>query len=160
LRLAGPQFALATLSFSARTVIVLNEMEDITQGAQGLVVNRPLLLGLQLGPQEFFWLCLLLLALTWLAMKNLLSSQWGRVFEALRDSPIATDAMGVGVLHHKVSAFALGSAPGSRSTTPTMFRPNSRAKYEKASWNVIMSRLLMSLSAECIFALSASSFFT
>ncbi|MEW5903335.1 MAG: ATP-binding cassette domain-containing protein [Pseudomonadota bacterium] len=112
LRLAGPQFALATLSFSALTVIVLNEMEDITQGAQGLVVNRPLLLGLQLGPQEFFWLCLLLLALTWLAMKNLLSSQWGRAFEALRDSPIATDAMGVGVLHHKVSAFALGSALG------------------------------------------------
>ncbi len=112
LRLAGPQFALATLSFSALVVITLNELEDITQGAQGLVVDRPLLQGIQLGPQEFFWLCLVLLALTWLAMKNLLSSQWGRAFEALRDSPIATDAMGVGVFHHKVSAFALGSALG------------------------------------------------
>jgi branched-chain amino acid transport system permease protein len=112
LRLAGPQFALATLSFSALTVTTLNEMESITQGAQGLVVDRPTLFGLHLGPEGFFWLCLALLALTWIAMKNLLSSHWGRAFEALRDSPIATDAMGVGVFHHKVAAFALGSALG------------------------------------------------
>ncbi|MDH4274459.1 MAG: ATP-binding cassette domain-containing protein, partial [Gammaproteobacteria bacterium] len=112
LRLEGPQFALATLSFSALTVTVLNELEFLTQGAQGLQVTRPLLFGITLGPQGFFWLCLGLLALTWLAMKNLLSSQWGRAFEALRDSPIATDAMGVGVFRHKVAAFALGSALG------------------------------------------------
>ncbi len=45
-------------------------------------------------------------------MKNLLCSHWGRAFEALRDSPIATDAMGVGVFRHKVIAFALGSGLG------------------------------------------------
>ena len=45
-------------------------------------------------------------------MRNLLSSQWGRAFEALRDSPIATDAMGVGTYRHKVAAFALGSGLG------------------------------------------------
>jgi branched-chain amino acid transport system permease protein len=45
-------------------------------------------------------------------MHNLLSSQWGRTFEALRDSPIATDAMGVGTFRRKVAAFALGSALG------------------------------------------------
>ena len=112
LRLEGPQFALATLSFSALTATTLNELESITQGAQGLQVDRPLLFGMHLGPQGFFWLCLVLLALTWMAMKNLLSSHWGRAFEALRDSPIATDAMGVGVFRHKVGAFALGSALG------------------------------------------------
>lgn len=112
LRLEGPQFALATLSFSALTATTLNELESITQGAQGLQVDRPMLFGLHLGPQAFFWLCLVLLAITWIAMKNLLSSQWGRAFEALRDSPIATDAMGVGVFRHKVAAFALGSGLG------------------------------------------------
>nr|WP_283744174.1 ATP-binding cassette domain-containing protein [Sideroxydans sp. CL21] len=112
LRLEGPQFALATLSFSALTATTLNELESITQGAQGLQVDRPLLFGLHLGPQAFFWLCLVLLAFTWIAMKNLLSSHWGRAFEALRDSPIATDAMGVGVFRHKVAAFALGSGLG------------------------------------------------
>ncbi len=111
-RLEGPQFALATLSFSALAETALNEMESITKGAEGLEIDRPLLFGLHLDQQGFFWLCLAMMALTWIAMKNLLSSHWGRAFEALRDSPIATDAMGVGVLRHKVGAFALGSGLG------------------------------------------------
>ncbi len=112
LRLEGPQFALATLSFSALSGTVLNEWESLTLGAQGLQLARPTLFGLHLGPQGFYWACVLLLALVWLAMRNLLSGQWGRAFEALRDSPIATDAMGVGTYRHKVLAFAFGSALG------------------------------------------------
>ncbi|MBW8364545.1 MAG: branched-chain amino acid ABC transporter ATP-binding protein/permease [Rhizobium sp.] len=112
LRLEGPQFALATLSFSALSATVLNEWEGLTLGAQGLQVSRPPFLGMTLDAPEFFWLCLLLLALVWIAMRNLLSSQWGRAFEALRDSPIATDAMGVGTYRHKVAGFALASGLG------------------------------------------------
>jgi ABC-type branched-subunit amino acid transport system ATPase component/ABC-type branched-subunit amino acid transport system permease subunit len=112
LRLDGPQFALATLSFTALTTIFLNELEPLTQGAQGLSLSRPPLLGRVLTPRDFYWLCMGLLALVWMAMRNLLSSQWGRAFEALRDSPIATDAMGVGTYRHKVAGFALGSGLG------------------------------------------------
>lgn len=113
LRLEGPQFALATLSFSALTVTTLNEWESLTGGAQGLQLDRPTLLGLHLGAAGFYWLCMILLALVWMLMRNLLSSHWGRAFEALRDSPIATDAMGVGTYRFKVAAFAIGSALGS-----------------------------------------------
>lgn len=113
LRLEGPQFALATLSFSALTVTVLNEWEGLTGGAQGLQLDRPDFLGIKLDAAAFYWLCMLLLALVWMVMRNLLSSHWGRSFEALRDSPIATDAMGVGTYRHKVAAFAIGSALGS-----------------------------------------------
>jgi ABC-type branched-subunit amino acid transport system ATPase component/ABC-type branched-subunit amino acid transport system permease subunit len=113
LRLEGPQFALATLSFSALTTTFLNELESFTGGAQGLTVIRPPLFGMTLKAQGFYWLCLAVLVLVWLAIRNLLSSQWGRAFEALRDSPIATDAMGVGTYRHKVAAFALSSALGS-----------------------------------------------
>src|SRR5207237_9107170 len=112
LRLEGPQFALATLSFTALNVTVLNEFEWLTGGAQGLSFTRPPLLGHALSPPEFYWLCMALLALVWVAMRTLLASQWGRAFEALRDSPIATDAMGVGTYRHKVAGFALGSALG------------------------------------------------
>src|SRR3989454_87329 len=112
LRLEGPQFALATLSFTALTVTALNELEWLTGGAQGLSLTRPPLLGHLLGANEFYWLCMALLAVVWVAMRNLLASQWGRAFEALRDSPIATDAMGMGTYRHKVAAFALGSALG------------------------------------------------
>jgi branched-chain amino acid transport system permease protein len=112
LRLEGPQFALATLSFTALTVTVLNELEWLTGGAQGLSLVRPPLLGHVLTAREFYWLCMAVLAVVWVAMRNLLASQWGRAFEALRDSPIATDAMGVGTYRHKVAGFALGSALG------------------------------------------------
>jgi branched-chain amino acid transport system permease protein len=113
LRLEGPQFALATLSFMALSATVLNEWESLTLGAQGLTVSRPPLFAHAVNAQGFYWLCLIFLALVWMAMRNLLSSQWGRAFEALRDSPIATDAMGVGTYRHKVIGFALGSALGS-----------------------------------------------
>jgi ABC-type branched-subunit amino acid transport system ATPase component/ABC-type branched-subunit amino acid transport system permease subunit len=112
LRLEGPQFALATLSFTALCATALNELEWLTNGAQGLSITRPLLLGHALDARGFFWLCIVILALVWLAMRNLLSSQWGRAFEALRDSPIATDAMGVGTYRHKVAGFAFGSGLG------------------------------------------------
>ncbi len=112
LRLEGPQFALATLSFSALSATILNEWESLTQGALGLQIVRPPLFGMALDSKGFYWFCLLLLGLVWMAMKNLLFSQWGRAFEALRDSPIATDAMGIGTYRHKVAGFALGSALG------------------------------------------------
>lgn len=112
LRLEGPQFALATLSFSALSTTVLNEWEGLTMGAQGLSLIRPALFGFSFNAQGFYWLCLILLVLVWMAMRNLLSSQWGRAFEALRDSPIATDAMGVGTYRHKVAGFAFGSSLG------------------------------------------------
>ncbi len=112
LRLEGPQFALATLSFSALSTTVLNEWESLTGGAQGLSLIRPPVLSFTFKAQGFYWLCLVLLALVWMAMRNMLSSQWGRAFEALRDSPIATDAMGVGTYRHKVAGFAMGSALG------------------------------------------------
>lgn len=112
LRLEGPQFALATLSFSALTTAIINEWESLTHGAQGLQVPRPPVLGMVLDAPGFYWLCFGLLALVWMAMRNLLSGRWGRAFEALRDSPIATDAMGVGSYRHKVVAFAFGSSLG------------------------------------------------
>ncbi|MFI5303199.1 MAG: ATP-binding cassette domain-containing protein [Nitrospiria bacterium] len=112
LRLEGPQFALSTLSFSALTATTLNELEQLTGGAQGLSVNRPHLFGHILNAKGFYWLCLIFLALVWISMKHLLASHWGRAFEAVRDSPIATDAMGVGTHRFKIMAFAFGSALG------------------------------------------------
>ena len=112
LRLEGPQFALSTLSFMALTATALNEWESLTGGAQGLSVPRPAIFGLAHDAKGFYWFCLIILALGWMAMRNFLSSQWGRAFEALRDSPVATDAMGIGTHRHKAAAFILGSGLG------------------------------------------------
>ncbi|HEY9100665.1 branched-chain amino acid ABC transporter ATP-binding protein/permease [Chitinimonas sp.] len=113
LRLEGPQFALATLSFGSLAVLCLNEMESVTMGAQGLSVNRPPLPGgIALTATTFYWVTLALLALLWFASRQLMEGRWGRAIAALRNSPIATDALGIGALKHKVLAFAFGSALG------------------------------------------------
>src|SRR3569833_3707592 len=80
LRLEGPQFALATLSFSALSATTLNEWEGLPLGAQGLQVSRPPFLGMPLDAPGFFWLCLLLLALVWLVLCFLLFLFWVCVF--------------------------------------------------------------------------------
>lgn len=109
LRLEGPQFALSTLSFATLSVIVLNEFESVTNGALGLSVTRPRLFGLLLDSTGFYWLCLATLFVAWEASQSLLKSRFGLAIEALRDSPTATDALGIGALRHKVLAFAWGS---------------------------------------------------
>jgi len=48
--------------------------------------------------------------MSWWVSQILLKSRFGLSIEALRDSPTATDALGIGTLRHKVLAFAWGSA--------------------------------------------------
>ncbi len=110
LRLEGPQFALSTLSFATLTVIFLNESESITNGALGLSIIRPSLFNIVLDSTRFYWFCLMILFITWWASQLLLRSRFGLAIEALRDSPTATDALGIGALRHKALAFAWGSA--------------------------------------------------
>jgi branched-chain amino acid transport system permease protein len=58
---------------------------------------------------EYFWLVGALLALSLLVVHRILKSHIGRSFEALRDSPIACDCMGVSVYRHKVVAFVISA---------------------------------------------------
>lgn len=110
LRLEGPQFALSTLSFATLSVIFLNESESVTNGALGISIVRPSLFGLNLDSKSFYWFCLVILFVAWWASQLLLKSRFGLAIEALRDSPTATDALGIGTLRHKALAFAWGSA--------------------------------------------------
>ncbi len=50
------------------------------------------------------------LVLTVLVVNRILKSHLGRAFEALRDSPIASDCMGVSVYRYKVYAFVISAA--------------------------------------------------
>ena len=59
---------------------------------------------------EYYWLAVILLVLTILVINRILASHLGRAFEALRDSPIASDCMGVSVYKYKVLAFVTSAA--------------------------------------------------
>jgi ABC-type branched-subunit amino acid transport system ATPase component/ABC-type branched-subunit amino acid transport system permease subunit len=120
LRVTGPYLAMVTLAFGTIIQILINETTDLTNGPLGIKLNTPLFVdwrGLgdtikifdmtlkRMKEVEFYYLCAIALVLTILVINRLLASHLGRAFEALRDSPIASDCMGVSVYRHKVLAF-------------------------------------------------------
>jgi branched-chain amino acid transport system permease protein len=59
---------------------------------------------------QFYYVTAIALVVTLVVISRLLASRYGRAFEALRDSPIASDCMGVSVYKHKVLAFVTSAA--------------------------------------------------
>ena len=110
LRVTGPYLAMVTLAFGTIIQILINEMTFITEGPIGLKVAKPIFLGHKLHEVEYYYLVLALLAVALLVVHRILKSHLGRAFEALRDSPVACDCMGVSVYRYKVYAFVISAA--------------------------------------------------
>jgi branched-chain amino acid transport system permease protein len=110
LRVTGPYLAMVTLAFGTIVQILINEMTFLTEGPLGIKVPKPSFWGHRLGEVEFFYLVALLMVLSLIVVNRILKSHLGRAFEALRDSPIASDCMGVSVYRYKVYAFVISAA--------------------------------------------------
>jgi len=109
LRVTGPYLAMVTLAFGTIIQILINEMDFLTEGPLGIKIPKPSLAGMQFSEHGFYWLVLVLMALSLLVVDRILKSQLGRAFEALRGSPVASDCMGVSVYRYKVFAFVISA---------------------------------------------------
>ena len=110
LRVTGPYLAMVTLAFGTIIQILINEMTFLTEGPIGIKVAKPIFFGHKLHEVEYYYLVLALLAVALLVVHRILKSHLGRAFEALRDSPVACDCMGVSVYRYKVYAFVISAA--------------------------------------------------
>jgi ABC-type branched-subunit amino acid transport system ATPase component/ABC-type branched-subunit amino acid transport system permease subunit len=110
LRVTGPYLAMVTLAFGTIIQILINEMTFLTEGPIGVKVAKPLMFGHKLNEVEYYYVVLVLMALALLFVHRILKSHLGRAFEALRDSPVACDCMGVSVYRYKVYAFVISAA--------------------------------------------------
>jgi len=114
LRVTGPYLAMVTLAFGTIIQIFINEMTELTNGPLGITLPPPRVLGLLEGAVgrrlEFYYVVCAALLLTILIVNRVVRSPFGRAFEALRDSPIACDCMGVSVYRYKVYAFVVSAA--------------------------------------------------
>ncbi|MCJ2065491.1 branched-chain amino acid ABC transporter ATP-binding protein/permease [Methylobacterium sp. J-088] len=121
LRVTGPYLAMVTLAFGTIVQIFINELTPLTNGPLGITLPpaRVLdfsLLGLQAPwgaagrKLEFYYLVCAALLVTIVVVNRVVRSPYGRAFEALRDSPIACDCMGVSVYRYKVYAFVISAA--------------------------------------------------
>src|SRR5450631_1330633 len=110
LRVTGPYLAMVTLAFGTIVQILINEMTFLTEGPLGIKVPKPSLFGHKLNELEYFEFVAALMVLALIAVNRILRSHLGRAFQALRDSPVACDCMGVSVYRYKVYAFVVSAA--------------------------------------------------
>jgi branched-chain amino acid transport system permease protein len=110
LRVTGPYLAMVTLAFGTIIRILINEMTFLTEGPIGIKVAKPILFGHKLTEHEYYYVVLVAMVLALIVVHRVLKSHLGRAFEALRDSPVACDCMGVSVYRYKVYAFVVSAA--------------------------------------------------
>ena len=109
LRVTGPYLAMVTLAFGTIIQILINEMTFITEGPLGIKISKPVIFGAKLTEVGYFYLVAALMVVSLIVVHRILKSNLGRAFEALRDSPIASDCMGVSVYRYKVYAFVISA---------------------------------------------------
>ena len=125
LQVTGPYLAMVTLAFGTIIQILINEMTFLTNGPMGITLQKPLLIDFRdwnvpedsffdmkpayMREFEFYFIVVLFLLLSIVFVNRVIASRYGRAFEALRDSPIASDCMGVSVYKHKVLAFVISA---------------------------------------------------
>ena len=101
LRLSGVYLAMATLGFGEVVRVLILNAESLTGGA----------LGLNAIPQlTQWWHVLAAVVVVLLLLWRLRRSRTGRAFQAIREDTVAASLMGIGVMAHKMLAFALGAA--------------------------------------------------
>jgi branched-chain amino acid transport system permease protein len=110
-RLEGFYLALATLALAQLFVVVLNEGGTVTGGTGGIANYRlPDIFGLHIRGPWYTAIIVGLLLATYLVLRRLDRSWFGRACRAVRDNPEAAAAMGVNVTRTKVITFTLTSA--------------------------------------------------
>ncbi|HTZ01753.1 MAG TPA: branched-chain amino acid ABC transporter permease [Xanthobacteraceae bacterium] len=111
LRFEGPYLALVTLAMAVAMPQLLKYFGAWTGGQQGInLVKVQPPPGLGVGHDT--WLYLLVLAVLILAMRvaaNILNGRTGRAFVAIRDHPIAAEAMGIHAARYKTLAFGIST---------------------------------------------------
>lgn len=112
LRLEGLYLALATFALALAVPQILKYFEHWTGGSQGIVLSKPAPpAGLPLtADQWLYFLALATLLVLFVLAWNLLRSRTGRAIVAIRDHPIAAEAMGIDSSLYKALTFGVSAA--------------------------------------------------
>jgi branched-chain amino acid transport system permease protein len=113
LRLRGHYLALATfaLAVAMPQILKYKKIEDWTGGVQGIVLIKPdAPFGLRVTADQWLYLfTLAIAAVLFLLAWNILRGRTGRAMTAIRDNPIAAEAMGVNAAFYKSATFGVSA---------------------------------------------------
>ena len=112
LRLEGLYLALATFALALAVPQILKYFEHWTGGSQGIVLSKPNPpWGLTLSPDQWlYFFTLAILVVLFVLAHNLLAGRTGRAIVAIRDNPIAAEAMGINTALYKSLTFGVSAA--------------------------------------------------
>lgn len=84
---------------------------SLTRGPLGIMaIPKPSFLGFEITtPRQFYFMILVLVALSTLVVSNLMKSRVGYAILAIRDDELAAEAMGIHVFRYKMIVFILSS---------------------------------------------------
>lgn len=110
LRLTGLYLAITTMASAFIVNHLVLEFDWLTNGASGIFVNQPTILGYAFDTDtKFFYLCAFFGVLTILASLNIKRSRVGRALIAIRDNDNAARVMGINLRTYKLYAFVTSS---------------------------------------------------
>src|SRR5215470_4268380 len=111
LKLEGPYLAMVTIAFGIIVDSIAIEWSELTGGTQGVLnIPRPAIAGVRLGLEGQFVLIVAMAAVITLLLRNLMRAPWGRSFVAVRENPIAAQAVGLDTRAVKTVAFTISAA--------------------------------------------------
>lgn len=111
LRTRGDYLAIITLGFGEIVRLVLNNMDSVTGGPQGITGKAPALFSIQFkDPIHFYYLILAGCVLAIFVADRLNNSRLGRAWIAIREDEDVAQAMGINVTVYKLLAFAIGAS--------------------------------------------------
>lgn len=131
-KLKGDYLALATLGFSFVVYAVALNWTDLTRGSLGLPgIPKPTLIGFSFSSNlSFLILTLIIATFSYLVIRKIISSPFGKVLEAIRDDELATRVLGKNTFKIKsaalmISAFFAGIAGSLYAHYITFIDPSS-----------------------------------
>src|ERR1700736_1027992 len=127
LRARGHYLAMVTIALAIVTFVIAQTWIAVTNGPTGIGnIPRPEWFGTTMGSLRkfrpfgddglvltgqilYFWVCAGLALVVQLLANNLLTSRWGRTINAVRQSEIASETIGVSVYRMKLKTFAFSA---------------------------------------------------
>ncbi|WP_160724449.1 branched-chain amino acid ABC transporter permease [Bacillus sp. USDA818B3_A] len=101
LRLKSHFYAMLTLSLSGLFLVLAEKWRGMTYGNDGFTFRVPEVF---IDRTHFYWLCLVLMVVVFLLLKQFTNSPLGRVLQAIRENEQRTESLGYQVLHYKIAA--------------------------------------------------------
>ena len=131
-KLKGDYLALATLGFSFVVYAVTLNYTSLTRGPLGLPgIPKPSILGVTFSSNlSFLILTIIIAGITYFIIKRITESQFGKVFEAIRDDELVAKTLGKNTFKMKgyslgIAAFFAGVAGSLYASYITFIDPSS-----------------------------------